>query len=119
LRDDVENLAPGVLFFVSVKDGPPVGSYTTNGVDEPYCFWGLQPNVYIVRSESPRDYITTSRNIATLALTNQPIYFALGLRPADRRTPLPSSIGIIVTVVISALAAIVVAMVITRRMGRV
>ncbi len=47
LREPEEPKQPGVTFAVS-SSAATVGTYTTNGLDEPYCFTELDAGTYIV-----------------------------------------------------------------------
>ncbi|MFP4345493.1 MAG: LysM peptidoglycan-binding domain-containing protein [Anaerolineales bacterium] len=54
-QSDGEELIPNAVFTVVGTDGP-AGSYTTNGINEPHCFKGLQPGNYVIRRTAPDGY---------------------------------------------------------------
>ncbi|HQJ11135.1 MAG TPA: LysM peptidoglycan-binding domain-containing protein [Anaerolineae bacterium] len=53
-----EGLVPGVGISLVSASGP-AGSYTTDGLGEPYCFQGLQPGNYVLRYTPPAGYVAT------------------------------------------------------------
>jgi len=68
---------------VVVSDGSRVvGTYTTNGRDEPFCFEGLSYGHYLVTWRSPRGYKSTTHESWSLALgTGKPsVTLAFGIR---------------------------------------
>lgn len=91
LRDDAEELAGNVSVAVFGETGL-VASYTTNGVDEPYCFDGLAPGVYAVRAQPPEGYGMTASSVVTVTESSQAISVALGVRP-DAAQQSAQSIG--------------------------
>ena len=52
---DSEELLPNVALSLVGSNGP-AGSYTTDGISEPYCFQGLEPGNYVVRQTAPAGY---------------------------------------------------------------
>ncbi len=50
-----EELVPGAIISVLGIDGPS-GSYTSDGISEPYCFQDLEPGNYVVRHTAPAGY---------------------------------------------------------------
>ncbi|MDY0018532.1 MAG: LysM peptidoglycan-binding domain-containing protein [Anaerolineae bacterium] len=52
---DSEELLPNVVLSL-VGSGGPAGTYTTDGISEPYCFQGLEPGNYVVRQTAPAGY---------------------------------------------------------------
>ncbi|MFP4394647.1 MAG: LysM peptidoglycan-binding domain-containing protein [Anaerolineales bacterium] len=44
--------------FNLVGTSGPVGSYTTDGISEPYCFQNLEPGNYVLRHNAPSGYTT-------------------------------------------------------------
>jgi len=91
LRDDGEGL-PSVLgpedqglagAVVVVSDQScVVGTYTTNGRDEPFCFEGLPYGHYLVTWRSPRGYKSTTHENWSLALSagKPSVTLAFGIR---------------------------------------
>ncbi|MCD4737896.1 MAG: LysM peptidoglycan-binding domain-containing protein [Anaerolineae bacterium] len=53
-----EELLPNVTLSV-VGTGGLAGTYTTDGLREPYCFENLQPGNYVVQQQSPAGYATS------------------------------------------------------------
>ncbi len=54
-QPDSEELLPNVGITL-VGTAGPAGTYTTDGISEPYCFENLQPGNYILRQTSPEGY---------------------------------------------------------------
>jgi len=50
-----EELLPNAALTL-VGTGGPAGTYTTDGISEPYCFQGLQPGNYVLRQTAPTGY---------------------------------------------------------------
>ena len=74
-----------------------VGTYSTNGLNEPFCFVGLQPVAYFVSEMNPSGYESTSRDSWSIALYNgATLDIEFGDRttmeppPTPRPTPVPS-----------------------------
>jgi LysM repeat protein len=60
MRDPtIEELLAGAGFTLSSENGI-VGSYTSDGVSEPYCFAQLVPGTYMVQLTRPSGYNTTT-----------------------------------------------------------
>ena len=60
MRDlTTEELLPNAGFTLSSESGV-VGSYTSDGVSEPYCFTQLVPGTYMVQLAKPGGYNTTT-----------------------------------------------------------
>ncbi|MCS7054987.1 MAG: LysM peptidoglycan-binding domain-containing protein [Thermoflexales bacterium] len=78
-RDDLEDLVPNIQ-FVLTTGGNIIGSYTTNGVDEPYCFENLPNQAYTVAGTAPDIYLATTPLNDTLQVRGARSYFSLGLR---------------------------------------
>ena len=58
-RDAGEGLMAGVVIAVS-NDQQEMGSYTTDGISEPYCFSGLAPGNYRVTQQVYEDWTATT-----------------------------------------------------------
>jgi len=54
-RDPGEPLLPGAVLTLSEFGGPVVGTYTTDGVSEPYCFH-VPAGLYELREQNPPGY---------------------------------------------------------------
>lgn len=54
-RDSGEPLLPGAVLTLSEFGGPVVGTYTTDGVSEPYCFH-VPAGLYELREQNPPGY---------------------------------------------------------------
>ncbi len=52
---DTEELLPNAALTL-VSDSGPAGTYTTDGLSEPYCFQNLQPGNYVLRQTPPTGY---------------------------------------------------------------
>jgi len=52
---DTEELLPNAALTL-VSDAGPAGTYTTDGISEPYCFQNLQPGNYVLRQTPPTGY---------------------------------------------------------------
>jgi hypothetical protein len=58
-RDTNEGLLAGVIIIIS-DDGGELGSYTTDGASEPYCFQGLEPGTYQISQETGAEWLATT-----------------------------------------------------------
>ncbi len=54
-QSEGEELIPNAVFTV-VGTAGPAGTYTTDGISEPYCFKGLQSGNYVIRRTAPEGY---------------------------------------------------------------
>ena len=95
-RDAGEGLLAGAVFTIS-NDGRALDSYSSDGINEPYCFYGLEPGSYLVSEANPADYESTTNNSWDVALSGGStanIEFGNRLMPsptvAPTATPLPS-----------------------------
>jgi LysM repeat protein len=82
-RDPGEDPVPNVLFTATAA-GVVAGTYTTDGVNEPYCFLNLAPGAYIVSATILPTYVATSPLNDTVNVSagmNAP--FSVGIRRAD------------------------------------
>lgn len=55
VRDPGEPLLPGAVLTLSEFGGPVLGTYTTDGVSEPYCFH-VPAGLYELREQNPSGY---------------------------------------------------------------
>lgn len=63
-RDDGEGLLSDAVFTIS-HTGGTVATYVSDGISEPKCFAGLEPNTYQIAFSPPADYnMTTAGNWA-------------------------------------------------------
>ncbi len=62
-----ENLARGVVFTLADVGGTR-DSYTTDGVNEPYCFADLPPGSYQLTMKAPNNYTSTTSKLMVIAL---------------------------------------------------
>jgi hypothetical protein len=69
-RQTDEVLVGGSTISVALQDGTQVGSYTTDGVNEPYCFNNIPSGEYNVSAAAPSGFNPTSDT--TLLLKLQP-----------------------------------------------
>ena len=68
-RDADEKLLIGVGFTLSDDSGVK-GSYSTDGVSEPYCFGKLAGGSYTVRAKAPAGYESTTEGQWAISLAN-------------------------------------------------
>ncbi len=54
-QPESEGLLPNAVITL-VGTAGPAGSYTTDGISEPYCFQNLQPGNYVLRQTPPAGY---------------------------------------------------------------
>ncbi len=93
-----EDLLPGVVFALSNSQGT-LKNYTTDGLNEPYCFLDLLPDTYTVKIVSPTGYSATTPEVWSLGVAGgQKIDVSFGARrggaaPTDAPTASPSSSG--------------------------
>lgn len=59
-QDPGEGLVAGGKISIARSDGTQVGTYTTDGVNEPYCFQQLPSGDYNVAAAAPNGYNATS-----------------------------------------------------------
>jgi len=78
-KDETEDLVPNILFTISA-DGQQKGSYTTTGVDEPYCFSDLPNGDYTVAATIQDIYQSTTPLNDTVTVRGAKSFFTLGLR---------------------------------------
>ncbi len=71
-QPETEELLPNAVIVLS-NAGGLVGQYTTDGISEPYCFPGLQPDAYQVAAQPPAGYGV-----------NGPAQLALALAPGGQ-----------------------------------
>ncbi|MGC9358277.1 MAG: LysM peptidoglycan-binding domain-containing protein [Anaerolineae bacterium] len=57
-QSEAEELLPNVSVTLVGTDGP-AGTYTTDGISEPYCFQNLPPGNYVLRQTAPVGYRTS------------------------------------------------------------
>ncbi|MBN1920027.1 MAG: LysM peptidoglycan-binding domain-containing protein [Anaerolineae bacterium] len=57
-QTSTEGLVPGTVVSLVGVNGP-AGSYTTDGISEPYCFQNLEPGNYILRQTPANGYTPT------------------------------------------------------------
>jgi len=68
-QEPEENLARGAAFTLSDVGGPR-DTYTADGVNEPYCFTGLQPGSYQLTMKAPNNYSSTTSKTMVIALNS-------------------------------------------------
>lgn len=96
-RDPGEDLAPDILFSVT-SGGESKGTYTSDGVSEPYCLTALAVGAYTVAAVIGSDYVaTTPLNDTVNVGGGMNALFSLGIRYASaayeviQYTPTPSA----------------------------
>lgn len=89
-REAGEPLLPYAEFTLSDAQHV-VGTYSTNGINEPYCFVGLDPVVYFVSEMNPPGYESTTHDSWGVALQNgATINIEFGDRTEPQPTPTPT-----------------------------
>ncbi len=84
-----EEMLPGAVYTLTSSTGP-VGSHTTDGLLEPYCFEGLSPGTYQLAQNAPPGYTSAdapSRDVAASATLS----FTFGYRRVENPTVAPAS----------------------------
>ncbi|HHS96507.1 MAG TPA: LysM peptidoglycan-binding domain-containing protein [Chloroflexi bacterium] len=66
-QEDTEELLPNALFSLSDAVGV-VGQYTTDGLNEPYCFAGLAAGTYTLLMDPPAGYTASGPSTVMVAL---------------------------------------------------
>jgi hypothetical protein len=96
IRDRGEPLLSDAVVTLSDAQGT-VGTYSSNGLNEPFCFVGLQAEAYFVSEMNPPGYESTNRDSWSIALYNGArLNIEFGDRttmepaPTPRPTPTPS-----------------------------
>jgi hypothetical protein len=68
-RQDTEVLVGGGQISVALQDGTEVGSYTTDGLNEPHCFVDIPSGEYTISAAAPNGFNPTSDTTRRLTLT--------------------------------------------------
>jgi len=68
-QEPEENLARGVAFTLSDAGGPR-DSYTTDGMNEPFCWTDLEPGSYQVSVKPPANYSLTTNKTIIIAVNS-------------------------------------------------
>jgi len=68
-----EGLVPNATISLVGTNGP-AGSYTTDGLNEPYCFENLQPGNYVLRQSPPPGYQPSGPGEQGIFLTEGQVY---------------------------------------------
>ena len=68
-RDPGEPMLPYAVFTLS-DSRHVVGTYSTNGLSEPYCFIGLEPDIYFISEMNPPGYESTTHDSWGVSLQN-------------------------------------------------
>lgn len=94
LRDPGEPLLPYAVFTLSDAHHV-VGTYSTNGLNEPFCFAGLEPKVYFISEMNPPGYESTTHDSWGVSLQNgATVNIEFGdrteMEPTPTATALPS-----------------------------
>jgi hypothetical protein len=89
-RDPGEPLLPYAVFTLSDAHHV-IGNYSTNGLNEPYCFSDLDPIVYFVSEMDPPGYESTTHNSWGISLqTGATINIEFGNKTEQLPTATPS-----------------------------
>lgn len=78
-RDDTEDLVPNILFAITANN-QQLASYTTTGVDEPYCFPNLNNGSYTIAATALDIYVPTTPLNDTMNVNGGKSFFNVGLR---------------------------------------
>jgi hypothetical protein len=91
-RDPGEPLLPYAVFTLS-DSNHVVGTYSTNGLNEPYCFDDLGPDVYFVSEMNPPGYESTTHDSWGVSLYGGAmVNLEFGNRTEMQPTPTPTSL---------------------------
>jgi hypothetical protein len=92
IRNPGEPLLPYAVFTLSDANHV-VGTYSTNGLNEPFCFVGLEPDVYFVSEMNPPGYESTTHDSWGVSLQNgATINIEFGDRTEMEPTPTPTAL---------------------------
>jgi len=81
----------GNIKFVVLAGATQVTTYTTNGTNEPYCFPDLAPGSYVVRVESPKNYVpTTDEQFGVKLTAGQTLNVSFGTQPPGGKSQVAS-----------------------------
>jgi hypothetical protein len=89
-RDDGEVLVSGAVVSLLDSNRAEVEKYTTDGVNEPYCFQGLVAGEYYLQRQNPSGYVSTAPDEQLVAVepgTSADIGFGAKFVP----TPTPTA----------------------------
>ncbi len=89
-RDDGESLVSGAVISLLNSSRAEVQKYTTDGVNEPYCFQGLVAGEYYVQRQNPSGYVSTEADEKLAVVepgTSESVDFGAEFVP----TPTPTS----------------------------
>lgn len=78
-RDDTEDLVPNILFALTANN-QQLASYTTTGVDEPYCFTALNNGSYTIAATALDIYAPTTPLNDSVVVNGGKSFFSVGLR---------------------------------------
>jgi hypothetical protein len=91
-REPGEPLLPYAVFTLSDAQHT-LGTYSTNGLNEPFCFAGLEPSVYFVSEQNPPGYESTTHDSWGISLQNgATVNIEFGDRTEMQPTPTPTSL---------------------------
>ncbi|MCR4406983.1 MAG: hypothetical protein NUW24_08680 [Anaerolineae bacterium] len=88
-RDLGEGLLPYAVFTIS-DARHVIDSYSSNGINEPHCFYGLEPGTYFVSELNPTGYESTTPDSWGVALSSGStvdIEFGNRLKPSPTVAP--------------------------------
>lgn len=87
-----EDLLPGVVFALSSAQSAP-RNYTTDGLNEPYCFTDLLPDTYTLKIVPPAGYSATTPEVWSLGVAGgQQVDISFGAKKGGAApTPPPTS----------------------------
>jgi hypothetical protein len=92
VREAGEPLLPYAVFTLSDAQHV-VGTYQTNGLNEPYCFDDLGPEVYFVSEMNPPGYESTTHDSWGVSLQNgATVNLEFGNRTEMEPTPTPTAL---------------------------
>ena len=74
-----EDLVPQILFTLS-RDGTMLSTYTSTGVDEPYCFENLDNGQYVVAATVLQIYQPSTPINDTIRIRGGRTFFSIGIR---------------------------------------
>jgi LysM repeat protein len=94
IYDSDEDLVSDIQFAV-IAGTVPVITYTTDGVNEPYCFTGLAPRAYTVRAQLPKNYVaTTDEQVGVALASGQTANISFGVRPPGGKNTVKGAVSV-------------------------
>ncbi len=91
---DTEGLVAGGQISVALTDGTEVGSYTTDGVNEPHCFVDIPAGAYNIAAAAPKGWNPTADMNHHLTLApGDKVYISFPVQSGNTSSPDGGSAG--------------------------